>query len=293
MTASLSPVASLCLDPTAISEGDMTTASTLSAKFSNAKPFPYLVIDNFLADSYLLRLVQASNAAPDSSSMLYNGGYSGFNKYQFNPLKLPHADRTLIESFNSSPFLLFLEALTSLSGLLPDPSFEGAGFHHVTHGGYLGIHKDFSLLKPYNLARRINLIIYLTPEWRESYGGKLGLWQNPKMPPIVSILPVFHRAVIFRTDLNSYHGHPEPLACPTGIRRSSLALYYYTASSLIEEEIPLHSTIYYSRTDASADELKTAKLWQRSAFLVDWSPPVLRRIVRRIKSKASQFFSKP
>jgi hypothetical protein len=40
--------------------------------------------------------------------------------------------------------------------------------------------------------------------------------------------PVFNRCVIFNTDADSYHGHPEPMACPEGTYRRSVALYYYT-----------------------------------------------------------------
>jgi len=37
--------------------------------------------------------------------------------------------------------------------------------------------------------------------------------------------------VMFRTDQTSYHGHPNPLACPPGTTRKSIALYYFTQES--------------------------------------------------------------
>jgi hypothetical protein len=37
--------------------------------------------------------------------------------------------------------------------------------------------------------------------------------------------------VVFNTDPDSFHGHPEPLACPAHVTRKSLALYYFTAET--------------------------------------------------------------
>ena len=34
--------------------------------------------------------------------------------------------------------------------------------------------------------------------------------------------------VVFTTDDKSFHGHPQPLTCPAGVTRDSIALYYYS-----------------------------------------------------------------
>jgi hypothetical protein len=43
--------------------------------------------------------------------------------------------------------------------------------------------------------------------------------------------PLLNHVLIFNTDERSFHGFPEPLACPENTARKSLALYYYTADS--------------------------------------------------------------
>lgn len=58
-----------------------------------------------------------------------------------------------------------------------------------------------------------------------------------------AISPVGNRAVIFNTDPSSFHGHPEPLRCPPGTTRRSLALYYFT----IEQGTLVRSTEYRAR----------------------------------------------
>lgn len=50
---------------------------------------------------------------------------------------------------------------------------------------------------------------------------------------VTKISPQFNRLVIFNTTVTSYHGFPEPLNCPEGVTRKSIALYYYTESNTI------------------------------------------------------------
>jgi hypothetical protein len=81
------------------------------------------------------------------------------------------------------------------------------------------------------MERRLNLLIYVTPDWDERWGGKLGLWsqkqgENKPDQLVKSITPIFNRAVIFDTTQNSWHGLPEPIICPEGICRNSIAVYY-------------------------------------------------------------------
>jgi len=40
------------------------------------------------------------------------------------------------------------------------------------------------------------------------------------------VQPLFNRAVVFNTDADSFHGHPDPLLAPEGVFRRSIALYY-------------------------------------------------------------------
>jgi len=167
--------------------------------------------------------------------------------------------------FNSEPFLQFLEGMTGIEGLIPDPYFEGAGYHETSAGGKLGIHADFRLHKRLHLARRLNLLIYLNKDWKPEYGGALELWDPNMSHCVKSVLPTFGRCVVFSTDEKSFHGHPDPLTCPDDVKRRSVALYYYTASRKIYEELPASGTDFRARnkveeTMALQDGQKKLKL---------------------------------
>ena len=81
------------------------------------------------------------------------------------------------------------------------------------------------------------------------------------------VMPVFNRCVVFNTDANSFHGHPDPLQTPEGVFRRSIALYYYTASKEIYNEVPSTSTIYHARPgDDDTHPPGGAPASRRSAF---------------------------
>lgn len=91
------------------------------------------------------------------------------------------------------------------------------------------------------------MIVYLNRHWKEEYGGNLELWNREMTRCERRVLPIFNRCVIFNTTDFSYHGHPEPLTCPEGMTRKSLALYYYSNGRPAEELSDAHSTLFQSR----------------------------------------------
>jgi Rps23 Pro-64 3,4-dihydroxylase Tpa1-like proline 4-hydroxylase len=205
--------------------------------YKSGGPFPHIVIDNFLSSS-TYQLISRSfpkknhaiwktptNKHTVGKSVTKNGEL-GLKEFLYSE----NARRFFFE-LNSGLFLTFIEKLTGISGLIPDPYFSEGGFHRTAAGGYLGIHADFSHSDKLGLERRVNIIFYLNDDWKEFYGGGLGLY-NKKLKKIVDIAPLENRAVIFTTSDHSFHGHPEPLLCPKNIYRKSIALYYYTVPTI-------------------------------------------------------------
>jgi Rps23 Pro-64 3,4-dihydroxylase Tpa1-like proline 4-hydroxylase len=152
--------------------------------------------------------------------------------------------RRLYWELNAAGFIGFLEQLTGIEGLVPDPYFAGGGLHETQSGGLLMVHADYNKHPELNLDRRLNLIIYLNEDWHDEYGGHLELWDRGLTRCEKKIAPVAGRAVIFSTKRDSWHGHPHPLACPEGMSRKSIALYYYTNGRPQEEGTDAHLTLW-------------------------------------------------
>ena len=113
--------------------------------------------------------------------------------------------------------------------LFADSGLNGGGWHIHKQGGKLNTHLDYSLHPKLKLERKLNLIVYLNPDWNAEWGGALGFWGNESSSKpgelVKEIPPKFNRAVIFDTTVNSWHGLPDPLRCPEGQSRKSLAVY--------------------------------------------------------------------
>merc|ERR1712066_856289 len=92
----------------------------------------------------------------------------------------------------------------------------------------LKIHADFNLHPYLKVSRRVNLFVYLNPDWLDSYGGHLEMWSRDMKQCLQRISPTLGRVVIFSSSAFSHHGHPNPLTPPPGRVRRSIAQYYYT-----------------------------------------------------------------
>lgn len=123
----------------------------------------------------------------------------------------------------SDRFTHSLEVLTD-EDLFPDAGLHGGGWHQHSRGGKLNVHLDYNIHPKLHLQRRLNLIVYLSPAWEPSWGGGLGLYKDSRTLAKV-IEPKYNRAVIFDTR-GSWHGLPDPIKCPEGVTRNSIAVYY-------------------------------------------------------------------
>ena len=208
----------------------------LADKYQNNPPFPNIYFDSFFEVPFLRKVL---GEFPDISALEDNIHYVNPNEEKFaskGEYQFGEHTKNLAHYLNSQPFLEFLQKLTGIQEtLIPDPYFEGGGFHQIKPGGFLKLHVDFHKHPKLSLDRRINVLVYLNEKWEESYGGHFELWETDMSKNVVKILPVFNRMAIFSTTGNSWHGHPNPLTCPSDRSRKSLALYYYTHGRPKEE----------------------------------------------------------
>jgi len=227
-----------------------------STKYQSQEPYNYIYFDNIFDENVLKKL---SEEFPTPEQL-------EFYKYD-NPLekklatdqieKLPSVISNFIYELNKPHFLLFLEKLTGIEGLIPDPYYRGGGIHQIQRGGKLDIHIDFNIHPKLKLTRRLNVIIFLNEGWEESWGGDFQVWEGHKEGDdhvldkcSEKVFPLFNRMLVFSTSEKSYHGHPDELNCPTNITRKSIALYYYTASQI--SDYP-HSTTFIKLPNVQDD----------------------------------------
>ncbi len=224
--------------------------SALAKSYAAQEPFAHAVIDDFIRPEALASIIDAFPVIESKSSAhktygLHDGKAAQLNKrWLAMEVKTPLLIRQLYRELQSADFLSLLELMTNIKGLVVDPHMLGGGVHETLPGGYLKVHADFNVHPEFYLYRRLNLLIYLNRDWQPEWKGDLQLWDTTGERCVKTIAPIAGRAVIFSTSSCSFHGHPEPLACPEGHSRKSIALYYFNQHRPPEGEQKMHMTLW-------------------------------------------------
>jgi 2-oxoglutarate-Fe(II)-dependent oxygenase superfamily protein len=256
-----------------------------AADYRSAFPCPNTVIDDFLPP-------EVATAAAEEFAGLDTEGWQLYTD-SGNTLKLATSDefrmgpllRQLVAQFNSHAFIEFLETLTGIVGLVADPHIHGGGLHQLNPGGFLNVHADFNWHERIKLDRRINVLLYLNPGWKEEWGGAFELWTPDMERCVVKVPPILNRMAIFNTTSTSFHGNPDPVACPEGNARRSLAFYYYTNGRPEEERRAAHSTLYQAAGELPEDVERphAPPRWRRIAR--ELAPPAAVKAARRLRRR--------
>jgi hypothetical protein len=227
-------------------------AAEHAAAYAVAHPFPHAVIDGLLPDSVLEQVcAEFPEPTPEWRS------FDDANQRKFGAgsveVDLGPVTRNVLAEFNSSAFVDFVQELTGIcEPLIPDPHYKGGGLHQILPGGYLKVHADFNEHPLFGLDRRVNVLLYLNQDWDPAWGGQLELWDREMRRAERRIDPVFNRMVIFSITDTAFHGHPDPLRCPDGRARRSLAFYYYSNGRPEAERAEKHSTLFRDRPGRDA-----------------------------------------
>lgn len=234
----------------ALSPAVISGAAELSQRFARRAPFRHLIIDDFFAADFVQRLLQEFPAFERGNARNEQGELGGKSVVE-RIRELGPAFAQLDALVQSREFLCWLSQATGIPDLLYDPWYFGGGTHDNRHGQELDPHVDFNRHPENGWHRRLNLIVYLNPEWDSAWGGSLELHSDPRSGDnwISTIVPLFNRGVIFETTDWSWHGFSK-IALPEDRRalsRKSIALYFYTRERPMEELALTHSTIYVDR----------------------------------------------
>lgn len=214
-----------------------------ASEYQNAAPFPNITIDNFLPVD-MARALSAAFPKHDDIAWIERDNENNRRRYQHDETKLPRLIREMLREFNGRQFTLFLETLTGIQSLLPDPYFIGGGAHMSTTGDFLNIHADFNWHHKMQAYRRVNALLYLPEHWEPEWQGAIEFWDREMTGPVASSLPMFNRLVVFSTGEHSNHGQRLPNKCPPGVMRKVLNLYYYTTVREDGDMADPHFTLY-------------------------------------------------
>lgn len=261
--------------------------SELQSAWDAAKPFRYVVIDDFLTTDFAEEIL-AAYPTPTGGAWEDTPYIHQLKKLTLNK-NFPAPIGDFFRMTETEEFRNLVSSICRIPDLIADPTLSGGGLHQIMNGGYLDVHVDYNFHPRTKEHRRLNLLLYLNKDWKREYEGYLEFWDMQEKRQIENIAPVFNRAVIFETNEVSYHGHPRKLNLPPDVTRKSLAVYYYTKEREEIETAMEHNTIFKQTTGFSG-YVKTSlaavvTLTERasSAAKKDLFETLSQRLYRKIK----------
>jgi hypothetical protein len=188
--------------------------------YPTARPFPHAVLDNVFDDSVLTAAVAEFPGPDDPAWKTYAEAHEQ-GKQEITAVHNYEQCSGILSRLVHPTFVASLEALSGIRGLVPD--VWGAGMHQSAWGAHLDLHADFTRNPQTGLYRRLNVLLFLNPEYHTECGGQLVLGVGPDQ---IAIDPTWGRLVVFSTSPTSWHGHPD--RWQSLMPRRSLAMYFYS-----------------------------------------------------------------
>jgi Rps23 Pro-64 3,4-dihydroxylase Tpa1-like proline 4-hydroxylase len=227
-------------------EGLNGNLKQIASGFQSAKPFRYVVFENFF---YPARAEDIYAHYPEIEYGTWDGTTYVDQKHKFQQTKFEECSlmSRVFRELNSDTFLKWLQQVTRFDEeILGDEELFGGGLHQSINGAFLNVHVDYNIHPKTRYHRRLNVLVYMNKDWKDEYEGHLELWDltQGKKDLLGKFAPTFNRCVIFETNEISFHGHPKPLRTPQGVNRKSIATYYYTTSRPENEIAEEHNTLY-------------------------------------------------
>jgi Rps23 Pro-64 3,4-dihydroxylase Tpa1-like proline 4-hydroxylase len=242
--------------------------------FQKAKPFESVVIDDFLQPEYAHQL---SELFPENFKDWYHYDNPIEKKYAFDNIESLSVPLKNYFYFMSSPFMVQLFSnISGIQNIEYDEYLHGAGLHAHPRHGRLQIHLDYEKHPHSGKERRLNVILFLSKDWKEEWNGHNELWNQDLSECQRKTAVQFNRAILFKTNDISYHGVPEEIQCPENVFRKSLAYYYVSPLSsemMHKKEYRKKATFFQTKKEPYDERLQ--RLFkirsQRLLTPADWS----------------------
>jgi len=222
----------------------------LREQFDSAEPYRYICIDEFLEPDFAREVSEAYPSFEDALARGFSFDYVNERKkvQVTDSSRFPDPVARLHEAISSEAFRDQLSEITGIPRLLADDQLVGGGMHVTSPHGRLDVHVDFNYVADREIHRRLNILVYLNPEWKYDWGGEIELWDRDVRRCYQALRPMLNRCVIFETSEISYHG-VSAVSCPDDVERKSFAAYYYTREPPPGWDGTEHSTVFRARPD--------------------------------------------
>jgi Rps23 Pro-64 3,4-dihydroxylase Tpa1-like proline 4-hydroxylase len=281
---------------------NLPPATTAAKLYGEALPYPHLVIDDFFDPEILAQISLEVGEQKVNFNKVFSDAFQR-NKTISTGDAVPPLISVIASKFAASGMLRYLEQVTGLRRLIPDPHYNADyGYYHIVGaGGILGSHVDHSRHNTLHVPHVLNLVVYLSKDWNEQDGGALCFYDETGKQ-VVKRVPCHHnRAIIFACTPTAYHG-VDPIPESANRRRHSLYFAYYTVDSAGTGSSELFPHLQQGKSNVDLDvnygtyfvvpfsQLFKRENWahlrMRLVYMVHlFTPPIVMRATRQIVKK--------
>ncbi|WP_426667876.1 2OG-Fe(II) oxygenase [Mucilaginibacter sp. McL0603] len=158
----------------------------------------------------------------------------------YNPLL-----EEIVYAFQDPRIVQVVADITNIKEMTPDEHLYAGGISLMSNGNFLNPHLDNSHDNDRENYRVINLLYYVTPDWKEEYGGNLELWDQGTKKNQRTIHSKFNRLVLMITNRSSYHSVSK---VTSEGKRCCVSNYYFSTKPADDKEY-FHVTSFYGRPE--------------------------------------------
>lgn len=208
----------------------------------------HFMIDNLFPSDICKKIYDAYPKAGD--------GF--FNRESFREKKRTSADLSSYDNiladityaFQDQRVVALIANLVGFELIEPDPFLYAGGLSMMFLGDFLNPHVDNSHDAKREKYRRLNLLYYVSPDWKIENGGNFELWNRQRTKPKI-IAALTNRLVVMETNKTSWHSVS---AITTESPRCCVSNYYFSKVSPDAHEY-FHVTSFTGRPE---EKLKRA-----------------------------------
>jgi len=237
----------------------------------------YLVVDDLLPSDFVQRVYDSfpSTDRTVERKSIRENKYIGYQMNQFAPIL-----EELIYAFQEPKVVRLIGEICEINQLEGDVNLYAGGLSLMKKDNFLNPHLDNSHDKDINRWRVLNLLFYVTPDWKLEDGGNLELWPETLKNDPVTIVSKFNRLVVMATHQKSWHSVSKVAADKV---RCCVSNYYFSQESLLGSD-RFHVTTFRGRPEEKSKDI----VLRLDSFLRE----SLRKIFRKGFGKKSHQYKK-
>lgn len=226
-------------------------AASIKADFAANKGVTarHTAIDDLLPLEIAERI---AGAFPTSSEMRL---MDSFRERKYTSKSLDKFDPIISDitfAFQDERVIAKVADLTAIKDAIGDPHLYAGGLSAMERGHFLNPHLDNSHDGEQKNYRVLNLLYYITPDWKAENGGNLELW-DVKVTRALEIPSLFNRLVLMATGDKTWHSVNEVRANDT---RRCISNYYFSPHTPNGYETS-HVTYFMARPEQKVRRLIT------------------------------------